>query len=116
MKSLYPLRLSLSQKKIEERKPPAEGLVECYSGWYFADLNFLDGVALLIFTLVCANIRNCTRPASVIRGLDLLLAIAQYLTDETKLDRLLPFVVALMQNDAAVVRAASMRTLTQTVS
>ena len=41
--------------------------------------------------------------------------MSQYLTDETKLDRMLPFVVAMLQNDIALVRAAALRVLTQVV-
>ncbi|KAG8768849.1 Serine/threonine-protein kinase [Ceratobasidium sp. 428] len=72
-----------------------------------------DGPALIVLSLVCANIRNCTIPSSKLRTLDLLLALAVYLTDEAKLDRLVPYVVDLLHDEAAVVRAASVRTLTQ---
>jgi phosphoinositide-3-kinase regulatory subunit 4 len=64
---------------------------------------------------VCANLRYCTVPSSRLRGLDVLLAISQYLTDEAKLDRLIPYVVDLTQDDAASVRAATLCTLLQVV-
>lgn len=76
----------------------------------------IDGPAIIILSLVCANIRSCAHASSILRAFDILLAISKYLTDETKLDRMLPFVVSLLQNDAACVRAAALRTLTQTVS
>ena len=50
------------------------------------------------------------------RALDLLLALSPHLTDETKLDRMLPFVVSLLTNDAASVRAGALRALTQTLT
>lgn len=78
-------------------------------------LCFADGPALIVLSLICTSMRNCVRPTSVVRALDILLAISGYLTDETKLDRMLPFVVALLQNDSATVRAAALRTLTQIV-
>jgi phosphoinositide-3-kinase regulatory subunit 4 len=44
------------------------------------------------------------------------LALAVYLTDEAKLDRLTPYVIDLLHDEAAVVRSAGIRTLTQVVS
>ncbi|BGP01316.1 Other/VPS15 protein kinase [Rhodotorula toruloides ATCC 204091] len=74
-----------------------------------------DGPALVILALVCANIRNCVRPASVLRALEILLALNRYLTDETRLDRLVPYLVTLLSDDAATVRAMALRVLTQTL-
>ncbi|KZT63489.1 WD40 repeat-like protein [Daedalea quercina L-15889] len=71
------------------------------------------GPALIVLALVTANIRNCTLPSSKLRGLDVLLALSPYLTDEAKLDRMVPYVVDLLHDDAAIVRAAAMRTLMQ---
>ena len=62
-----------------------------------------------------ANIRNCSLPSSRIRALDILLALCVQLTDESKLDRAVPYVVELLRDDAAVVRAAAVRTLMQIV-
>lgn len=74
-----------------------------------------DGPALIVLSLVCANLRNCVRPASVLRALELLLALNRYLTDPTRLDRLVPYLVALLSDDVASVRAAALRALTQTL-
>lgn len=74
-----------------------------------------DGPALILLALVCSNIRNCARPASIVRALDVLLALSRYLTDETKLDRLVPYLVSILQDDNAGVRSAALKTLTQTV-
>ncbi|CAE6379670.1 unnamed protein product [Rhizoctonia solani] len=73
----------------------------------------LDGPALIVLSLVCSNIRNCVIPSSKLRGLDLLLALAVHLTDEAKLDRLIPYVIDLLHDEAAVVRSAAIRTMTQ---
>jgi phosphoinositide-3-kinase regulatory subunit 4 len=51
-----------------------------------------------------------------VKALDVLLALAPFLTDESKLDRLVPYVIELLRDDAALVRASAMRTLTQVVS
>ena len=75
-----------------------------------------DGPALIILSVVCANIRNCVRPSSKLRAMDVLLALSGHLTDEAKLDRLVPYVVDLLHDEAAVVRASALRTLVQVVS
>lgn len=78
--------------------------------------SFTDGPALALLSLICANLRNCVRPASIVRALDIMLALLRYLSDETKLDRLIPYVVTVLQDDMAFIRAAAVKTLTQTVS
>ena len=75
----------------------------------------LDGLALIFLSLICANIRGSHLPSSKARALDLLLAISCHLTDEAKLDRSVPYVVDLLQDESAVVRAAALRTLVQVV-
>lgn len=77
---------------------------------------YLDGPALIILALVCANVRNCSQPSSRLRALDVFLALSVHLTDEAKLDRLVPYIVDILRDDAAVVRAAALRTLLQVVS
>ena len=77
---------------------------------------YSDGPALIILALVCANVRNCSQPSSKLRALDVFLALSVHLTDEAKLDRLVPYIVDLLRDDAAVVRAAALRTLLQVVS
>lgn len=72
-----------------------------------------DGPALVILALVTANIRNCSLPSSKVRALDVFLALSCHLTDEAKLDRMIPYIVELLHDEAAVVRAAAMRTLVQ---
>ena len=74
-----------------------------------------DGPALILLSLVLANIRNCALPSSRIRALDLLLALCAQLTDESKLDRAIPYVVELLRDEVALVRAAAVRTLMQIV-
>ncbi|CDO75088.1 hypothetical protein BN946_scf185010.g13 [Trametes cinnabarina] len=72
-----------------------------------------DGPALIILSLVCANIRNCYLPSSKVRALDVFLALCAHLTDEAKLDRMVPYIVDLLHDDAAIVRASALRTLIQ---
>ncbi|KAH9960599.1 ARM repeat-containing protein [Lactifluus volemus] len=75
-----------------------------------------DGPALIILALVCANVRNCSQPSSKLRALDIFLALSVHLTDEAKLDRLVPYIVDLLRDDAAAVRSAALRTLLQVLS
>ncbi|PCH37519.1 hypothetical protein WOLCODRAFT_140908 [Wolfiporia cocos MD-104 SS10] len=72
-----------------------------------------DGPALIVLALVCANIRNCSLPSSKMRALDVFLSLAPHLTDEAKLDRMVPYVVDLLHDNSAVVRASALRTLLQ---
>ncbi|KAF8958945.1 hypothetical protein BDZ97DRAFT_1839964 [Flammula alnicola] len=72
-----------------------------------------DGPALIILALVTANIRNCSLPSSKVRALDVFLALACHLTDEAKLDRMVPYIVELLHDEAALVRSAALRTLMQ---
>ncbi|PPQ92492.1 hypothetical protein CVT25_010325 [Psilocybe cyanescens] len=74
-----------------------------------------DGPALIILALVTANIRNCSLPSNKVRALDVFLALACHLTDEAKLDRMVPYIVELLHDDAALVRSAALRTLMQTL-
>lgn len=47
--------------------------------------------------------------------MDVFLALAPLLTDEAKLDHMVPYVVELLQDDAPSVRSAAVRTLMQVV-
>lgn len=71
---------------------------------------------MILLSLLLANIRNCSLPSSRIRALDVLLALSDHLTDESKLDRAVPYVVELLRDEASIVRAAAVRTLMQIVS
>lgn len=75
-----------------------------------------DGPALIILALVTSNIRNCSLPSSKVRALDVFLALSPHLTDEAKLDRMIPYIIDLFHDDAAIVRLAALRTMIQVVS
>ena len=47
--------------------------------------------------------------------MDVFLALSCHLTDEAKLDRMIPYIVDLLHDESAYVRAASLRTLVQVV-
>ncbi|KAJ7594229.1 hypothetical protein C8J56DRAFT_926236 [Mycena floridula] len=72
-----------------------------------------DGPSLIILALVTCNIRNCSLPSAKIRALDVLLSLSSHLTDEAKLDRMVPYIVDLLHDEIAIVRSAAFRTLIQ---
>ena len=76
----------------------------------------VDDGSLIFLTLVVSSLRNTARSTARIRACDLMLAFAERITDEAKLDRVLPFVVALLNDRADMVKVAALRTMTQLVS
>jgi phosphoinositide-3-kinase regulatory subunit 4 len=61
-------------------------------------------------------VRNALYPSSKLKVLDIFLALAEYLPDDVKLDRLVPYLIVLLTDEAAIVRASAIKTLTQVVS
>jgi phosphoinositide-3-kinase regulatory subunit 4 len=72
-----------------------------------------DNGALLFLNVVISALRTTARASSKIRGCELLLALGERLTDEAKLDRVLPFAIALLEDESESVRMAALRTITQ---
>lgn len=68
---------------------------------------------ILYIHLVLATVRHVQRPASKVRGLELLKPIQD---DETRLQRVLPVTVQLLQDPDAAVRSCALYTLTRIVS
>lgn len=75
-----------------------------------------DDGTLIFLTLVVASLRNTARATGRVRACDLLLAFAEYLTDEAKLDRVLPYLVTLLNDKAEIVKIAAVRSITQLLS
>ncbi|KAF4603205.1 Serine/threonine-protein kinase [Pleurotus pulmonarius] len=72
-----------------------------------------DGPALIILAIVTAHYRNCYLPSSKLHALDILLALCPHLTDEAKLDRMVPYIVDILHDESPPVRSAALRTLVQ---
>lgn len=66
--------------------------------------------------IVTSSIRNCLWPSSRLHGLQLFLNLCPFLLDEDKVDRIVPFIVELLSDDVAIVRAEACRTLIIVVS
>ncbi len=76
----------------------------------------VDGTAQLVLSVILANLRNCVRPSSKCHALELLIHLStRWLTDETKLDRVLPFVMTLFDDPSSQVRMAAIRSCVQTL-
>ena len=73
----------------------------------------VDDGTLLFLTLVVSSLRSTARTTAKLRACDLLLAFAERITDEAKLDRILPYAMTLLNDPAEIVRIASIRTVTQ---
>lgn len=71
-----------------------------------------DGV-LIFLTLVVSNLRNTARASARIKSCDILLAFAERLSDEAKLDRILPYVMTMLNDRTDTVKVAAIRTLAQ---
>ncbi|KAA1080349.1 Serine/threonine-protein kinase, variant 2 [Puccinia graminis f. sp. tritici] len=83
----FPLRINVPGRNVCLRSTPelSKGSVD-------------DDVALILLSVLNSNIRSCLYPNSVLKALDLYLALLDHLTDETMLDRVLPFLVSLLNS------------------
>jgi len=72
-----------------------------------------DDGALIFLTLVVSNIRNTAKASARVKACDILLAFAERLSDEAKLDRILPYVMILLNDRSDIVKVAAIRTLAQ---
>ncbi|KAI7887760.1 armadillo-type protein [Mucor mucedo] len=69
--------------------------------------------SLILLSFICSMIRNTLYPSSKLKALDILLALAERLPDDVKLDRLVPYLIVLLTDEASLVRANAIKTLTQ---
>lgn len=73
-----------------------------------------DDGTLIFLNLIVSSMRNTARASSRIRACDVLLAFSERLTDEAKLDRVLPYLMTLLvpaETDLVII--AAIRTITQ---
>ncbi|KAG5914265.1 hypothetical protein E4U42_000578, partial [Claviceps africana] len=101
-------RLSLGHFPVRLSIPNHEHVVS-------ADLEPPEDDGTLIFlTLIVSSLRTTARASSRVRACDVLLAFAERLTDEAKLDRVLPYLMTLLRKEETdVVIVAAIRTITQ---
>ncbi|KAI5806711.1 hypothetical protein DFH27DRAFT_498379 [Peziza echinospora] len=72
-----------------------------------------DDGTLIVLSFVAGSLRTTSRTSARVRACDLLLAFAERISDEAKLDRCLPYLIALLSDKSAVVQLAAIRTITQ---
>ncbi|GAM90147.1 hypothetical protein ANO11243_081870 [Dothideomycetidae sp. 11243] len=75
-----------------------------------------DNGALLFSNIVIACLRSTARATSRLKGCELLLTFGEHLTDEAKLDRVLPYAMALLDDPVPAVRITALRAITQLLS
>ena len=73
----------------------------------------VDDGSLIFLTLVISSLRSTARSTARVRALELMLAFAERITDEAKLDRVLPLVVALLSDRSDIVKITAIRTMSQ---
>ncbi|KAF2273510.1 ARM repeat-containing protein [Westerdykella ornata] len=73
----------------------------------------VDDGNLIFLTAIVSCIRGTARASARLRGFELLLAFAERLTDEAKLDRVVPYVANLLLDKSDLVKIGALRTLTQ---
>jgi phosphoinositide-3-kinase regulatory subunit 4 len=98
---LTPIRLSLP------------GIPKNYNMLSTSKVKEKDKIALVILSFIFTALRNVRQEASKIQALELILALAERINDEGKLDRCLPYIVSLLDDTSINVQAKSLKTMTQ---
>lgn len=76
----------------------------------------VDDGNLVFLTIIVSCLRGTARASARVRGLELLMGFSERLTDEAKLDRVVPYVAQLLTDKSEQVKIAALRTLTQILS
>ncbi|CEG71017.1 Putative VPS15 protein kinase [Rhizopus microsporus] len=69
--------------------------------------------SLILLSFICSLIRNTLYPSSKLKALDILFALGERVPDDVKLDRLVPYLMCLLTDESALVRANAIKTLTR---
>ncbi|KAK3391041.1 hypothetical protein B0H63DRAFT_520236 [Podospora didyma] len=72
-----------------------------------------DDGTLIFLTLIVSSLRNTAHATAKIKACDVMLAFAERLTDEAKLDRVLPYLITLLSDKSGLVVITALRTITQ---
>ncbi|KAK6352778.1 Serine/threonine-protein kinase [Orbilia brochopaga] len=72
-----------------------------------------DDGTLMFLTLINSSLRNTARARARLRACDLILAFAERVTDESKVDRCLPYLVSLLKDRSEPVQVAAVKAITQ---
>ncbi|EME40865.1 hypothetical protein DOTSEDRAFT_74427 [Dothistroma septosporum NZE10] len=72
-----------------------------------------DNGTFILLNVITSSMRSSARASSKVRACELLLAFAEQLPDEAKLDRVLPYILPLLDDSNEMVLVAALRTMTQ---
>ena len=72
-----------------------------------------DNGTLLFLAIVVSSLRNTAKASARLKACDLLVSFAERLPDEAKLDRILPYIIGLLNDRSDIVKAAALRSMTQ---
>ncbi|KAK0643680.1 hypothetical protein B0T16DRAFT_187758 [Cercophora newfieldiana] len=72
-----------------------------------------DDGTLIFLTLIVSSLRNTARAAAKVKACDIMLAFSERLTDEAKLDRVLPYIITLLNDKSDIVVISAIRSITQ---
>ncbi|KAK3649135.1 Serine/threonine-protein kinase [Elasticomyces elasticus] len=72
-----------------------------------------DNGTFILLNVITASLRSTGRTYSKVRACELLLAFAERLPDEAKLDRILPYIMPLLDDSESIVLVAALRSMTQ---
>ncbi|KAK4617870.1 Putative serine/threonine-protein kinase [Fulvia fulva] len=75
-----------------------------------------DNGTFVLLNVITSSMRSSARASSKVRACELLLAFAEQLPDEAKLDRILPYIMPLLDDSNDMVLVAALRTMTQLLS
>lgn len=75
-----------------------------------------DDGTLIFLSLITSSLRNTARARARLRACDLILAFSEKVTDESKVDRCLPYLMSLLNDPAEQVQVAAIKAITQLVS
>ncbi|KAK5683879.1 Serine/threonine-protein kinase [Elasticomyces elasticus] len=106
--------------KLKRTLRPARALfplqVDLPNHRHTANLKLLaagDNGTFILLNVITASLRSTGRTYSKVRACELLLAFAERLPDEAKLDRILPYIMPLLDDSESIVLVAALRSMTQ---
>ncbi|QLL31377.1 hypothetical protein HG536_0B02400 [Torulaspora globosa] len=79
----------------------------------YASKELKDESALLFISFLSHNVRNVTSSSTKLRCLEMLVLFSQYISDENKIDRVIPYLVSCFEDDFPNVQATAIQALTQ---
>ncbi|RDW70477.1 ubiquitin-binding serine/threonine protein kinase VPS15 [Aspergillus mulundensis] len=88
----FPVELDLPRYEYSDRTPTDDGV-------------------LIFLTLVVSSLRSTSKASARVKACDVLLAFAERLSDEAKLDRILPYIMILLGDRTDSVKIAAIRAL-----